>query len=339
MKVLPPAVLLAFSLTAPAFAGVTVSYPANHTEVTSPFELTADATECSALPVVSMGYSLDNSWDTTIVKSTSVQAKVAASLGTHTLHVKSWNHKGASCVTDVSITVVAPTSSSSPILSFNAISVSGIQALNNWTEANDTGVGQGSSTGHMSIVSSPARSGAAREFSTVYTNYGGERYWVSFGDDTQATNFLYDAWVYLPSNLSGAANLELDMNQTMENGQTAIFGFQCDGWSSTWDYTANTGTPQNPKDTWLHSKQACNIHKWTPDTWHHVQISYSRDEVGNITYKTVWLDGVEQQINATVPSAFALGWGPSLLTNVQVDGIGASGSSSVYIDDLTISRW
>ena len=32
------------------------------------------------------------------------------------------------------------------------------------------------------------------------------------------------------------------MNQTMENGQTVIFGFQCDGYTSTWDYTRNAGT-------------------------------------------------------------------------------------------------
>jgi hypothetical protein len=40
-----------------------------------------------------------------------------------------------------------------------------------------------------------------------------------------------------------------------------------------------------------------------------------------------------------VPSAFALGWGSTLLTNFQVDGMGASGSPTVYIDELAIYRW
>jgi hypothetical protein len=53
----------------------------------------------------------------------------------------------------------------------------------------------------------------------------------------------------------------------------------------------------------------------------------------------VVLDGIEQQINATVPSAFALGWAPTLLTNFQLDGSVVQGSSAVYIDQLTISRW
>ena len=33
----------------------------------------------------------------------------------------------------------------------------------------------------------------------------------------------------------------MDLNQTMANGQTALFGFQCDGYTSTWDYTEERG--------------------------------------------------------------------------------------------------
>ena len=145
--------------------------------------------------------------------------------------------------------------------------------------------------------------------------------------------------MYLASPSGDIANLEMDMNQVMANGQTVIFGFQCDGYSGTWDYTANEGTPQNPSDQWLHSNAACKVSNWSTNTWHHVQISYSRDNSGNVTYQAVWLDGVEQQLNVTVPSAFALGWAPTLLTNFEVDGLGSSGSSTVYLDNLTVYRW
>jgi hypothetical protein len=70
-----------------------------------------------------------------------------------------------------------------------------------------------------------------------------------------------------------------------------------------------------------------------------VQAGYSRDDSGNVTYESVWFDGVQSAINATVPSSFALGWAPVLLTNLQVDGSGSSGSSTVYLDDLTVYRW
>jgi len=57
------------------------------------------------------------------------------------------------------------------------------------------------------------------------------------------------------------------MNQVMANGETVIFAVQCDGYS-TWDYTTNAGTPQNPVDQWLHSTAPCNPQNWTTNTWH-----------------------------------------------------------------------
>ncbi len=223
----------------------------------------------------------------------------------------------------------------------DAVRVDAIQSLSNWNAVYDTGTSgsSGNTSGATKIVEDPSLSGEAREFSTEYSNYGGERYDVSFGKDTAATHFLYDVWVYLDSSVSSVANLELDMNQVTANGKTVIYGFQCDGWSGTWDYTTNAGTPEIPVDKWVHSDQACDVQTWSQNTWHHVQVAYSRDDAGNVTYQSVWLDDVKQDINATTPSAFALGWGSTLLTNLQVDGRSASGSSSVYLDNLTIYRW
>jgi len=191
----------------------------------------------------------------------------------------------------------------------------------------------------MGIVSSPSLSGYAREFTATYSNSSGERFDVVFGADTESQNFLYDAWVDIAGPSNDIANIEMDMNQVMPNGQTAIFGFQCDGYSGTWDYTVNAGTPQNPSDIWRHSYSECNPREWSTNAWHHIQISYSRDGAGNVTYKSVWLDNIESDLYITVPSAFALGWSPALLTNFQIDGLGSSGSATVYLDNLTIYRW
>jgi hypothetical protein len=57
------------------------------------------------------------------------------------------------------------------------------------------------------------------------------------------------------------------------------------------------------------------------------------------TYKSVTFDRVEHTLNYTVLAAKVLGWGPSLTTNFQVDGLGSSGTVTLYMDDLTISRW
>ena len=219
----------------------------------------------------------------------------------------------------------------------NAFSVSSIQALSTWQEQHDPATGA-TSSGSMFMVGSPSKSGNAREFDTSFRPWGGEIYHVDIGSDTTSTNFFYDAWVYLTSSASTIANLEVDMNQVVANGDTVIYGFQCDGYSGTWDYTENAGSPSSPNDKWVHSSAACNVRNWSQETWHHIQISYSRDDSGNVTYHSVWLDGVESKINATVPSSFALGWSSVLLTNFQIDGLG-SGSNTVYLDDLTISRW
>jgi hypothetical protein len=210
--------------------------------------------------------------------------------------------------------------------------------MSSWQGVFDTGT-TGSALGSTTIVDSPSLSGKAREFNVEYTTGGGERYYVSFGKDRLATHFLYDAQVYMKSPSTDVANLEMDMNQTMPNGDTVIFGFQCDGYNSTWDYAMNSGTPEKAVDHWVHSDQACNPRDWTTNTWHHVQVLYSRDNAGNVTYQSVWLDGKEQDIGVTVPSAHALGWASSLLTNFQIDGRGAKGSTMVYVDHLSVSRW
>jgi hypothetical protein len=327
---------LAVSLAVPAFASVTVNSPVNATEVTSPFKLSAISTTCSNQTVGAMGYSLDNSSDTTIVHGTSVDASVPSPTGSHVLHVKSWGEKGSACVADVALTVNPP--QTTPTVPNDAISVSAIQTMSNW-EFKDDPATSGASYGATSIVNSPSLSGTARMFQTQFTNNGGQLYHVSFGDDETSTNFLYDTWLYLTASASSIANVEMDMNQVMTNGDTVIYGFQCDGWNGTWDYTENAGAPAHPVDRWIKSKATCNVKNWSRNTWHHVQISYSRDDSGNVTYNSVTLDGVEQPINATVNSAFALGWAPTLLTNFQIDGYGTNGANTVYMDNLTISRW
>lgn len=329
----------------PAFAGVTVNSPANKAEVKSPFALSATASTCSSKDVTAMGYSLDSSSDTTTVNDNSLDASVAASTGAHVLHVKAWASGGTVCVEDVDITIEA-VSTGAPtgggggeaVVPESAAKNSSLQVLSGWQAQHDTG-GEGSSSGSMSLVNSPSRSGNARRFVTKYSGNGDERYSVSYADDTADSNFLYDGWVYFDGSLSKVGNLEMDLNQVMPNGQNAIFAMQCAGDSNTWDYTENAGTPEKGIVKWVKSKQPCNPRNWSEKTWHHVQLYYSRTDTGEVTYKSVWLDDKEQVINATVKSAFALGWGKVLQTQFQVDGTGGSGTTTVYLDDLVIYRW
>jgi len=331
--------IMVSSSAAPAlFTDLTVTQPSAGSKLVSPFALSATETQCQSQPVSAMGYSIDDSSNTTIVYGAALNIQAVSPTGPHTIHVKSWGNRGSSCVSNVAVNVVpSPTST----LPSSTMAVKAIQTLTNWQANADSGTGtSGGTSGLTNLVNALMPSGMGRAFVANYTNYEGVRFHVSFGADTSATNFLYDGWFYLPAPSSNIANLEFDMNQVMANGQTVIFGFQCDHWSKTWDYTANAGTPQKFSDVWLHSTAPCDVQTWATNTWHHVQIAYARDAAGNATYKSVWLDNVEQDLNVTVPDAFALGWSPTLLTNFQIDGMTPTpGTATVYMDNLTVYRW
>jgi hypothetical protein len=285
--------------------------------------------------VASIGYSVDDSSSNTIVNGTVLHATVSTGTGGHTIHVKSWGNGGASCVNNLAVTV-AGTSSAVPA---NATSLSNIQATGTWITTHDLGT-VGSSSGNSSLTSSPSRSGNSRHFNTSYTNYGGQRYATNISDNSSAHNFVYDSWVYIKDDSTGVKNLEMDLNQVIGNGWTILMGFQCDGWSHTWDYTENKGTATIPIDHWVQSTAKCDPQSWSVNAWHHIQIAMNRDDSGNVTYQTVSLDGDTQTLNATVFSGFALGWKKTILTNLQIGG-GTSYAygSNIFVDNLNISYW
>ena len=334
------AVVTLATTTITAFAGTTVTSPTEGATVPTPFTLTMSADSCSDRPVVFVGYSFDDDPYTAVWADQAINGPVAPPQGWHKLHVKVWNDQGAVCVTDVAINASAkvPTTSGD-IVPSQAIGVGSIEAQGNWISVHDEGT-KGESSGWTGIANSPARSGTVRQFSAKLKNYGGHRYAVHFGDDRDSQNFVYDTYIYIADSSDGIANLEFDLNQTMPNGETVIMGFQCDGWSRTWDYTVNAGSPQSFNDQWVHANAPCNPREWGANQWHHLQISYSHNSSGWVTYKSVWLDGNRQDLNVTAFSSFALGWGSSLMTNFQVDG-NSNGTSwaNIFFDNLTIYRW
>jgi Chitobiase/beta-hexosaminidase C-terminal domain len=227
--------------------------------------------------------------------------------------------------------VITPPPVSGPVIPTYAIAASDVQALDTWIFNHDAGT-PGTAVGTTGLVSTPSLSGNARNFISSYTNTGGEIYSIPYAFDTTSMNFVYDAWVWIEAG-STIANLELDSNQVTANGQTVIYGFQCSKYSQTWEYSG-AGVK------WVSSSQPCNVSNWETNAWHHIQISYSRDNSGNVTYHSVWLDGNEQVIDATVPSSFPLKWQVGVVqTQFQLDGLGASGGSTVYLDKLNIYRW
>jgi len=175
-----------------------------------------------------------------------------------------------------------------------------------------------------------------RQFVASYGDKGGHRYHLTFGWDTKATHFVYEANVYLV-NPSEIANVEMDMNQVMSDGRTVIFGVQCSAHSKSWEYTYvdSSGTH------WRPSNIPCNPHDWGTKKWHKVQIASHRDDDGNVTYDWVGFDGVYTSFEgATVCSAQSLRWTRGeLLLNFQINGANKSGIMDAYLNNLAIYRW
>ncbi len=313
---------------------VTVNYPANDAQLSSPIYIKASAYTCKGQPTSSMGFSFDNSSSTTL-EPVAFSTYALVGNGAHTLHVKCWGTGGAADVVNVAVTIAenheAPLSTSTLIPA--------IQNYSTWQSEHDMGT-PGTSQGKTWVVSSPSYSGHARAFSMTFTKGGGERYHDAFSDDPGATHFIYDAQVML-TNTSTLANVEMDMNQVLANGITVIYGFQCNGYSGTWDYSVNLGTPTKRDTQWRHSNAKCaHPSQWKQNAWHHIQIAYSRDAAGVVTYQNLVFDGVEQDLtNAVASGAYALHWGPVLLINFQLDGVGTSGSIDAYLDNLIVYHW
>jgi hypothetical protein len=331
---------LAFAcLAVPALADVTVGFPADGSILMSPFAVQATAGACQSQPLTTMAYSLDSGRDM-FVKASAMAVQLAAGPGAHTVHVKSWGTAGALCQQTVNITVLDKL----PAIPANVASTANIQGMSAWTGEHDTAT-TGTSTGTTSLLAGAPLSGQARQFTFRYANDGGHRFHVSFPANTSATHFVYDTYLmvnkYCGNALCGKlVNVELDMNQVLANRDVVIYGVQCDGWTDTWDYTVNDGTPTRHLSTWRHTNVACDPDKWTKDAWHHVQIAYSRDDSGNVTYESVSFDGAETPFSgAAGPSRFALNWGPVLLTNFQMDGQGRNGVQTMEMANTTVFAW
>src|SRR5579872_7365693 len=143
VRTLCPLVLMLASATAPVLAQTTINSPTNGEQVSSPFTLDMTASTCSGQSVTAVGYSLDNSTQTSSWNATYINGPVGAPSGWHTLHVKVWNRYGNVCVTDVSVDVVTGTAASSgggsgatAVIPSNAVKVSAIQTLG-WNEIHD----------------------------------------------------------------------------------------------------------------------------------------------------------------------------------------------------------
>lgn len=211
----------------------------------------------------------------------------------------------------------------------------GTCTLATWCNAHDIGT-SGTSTGATSLVSSPSKDGQAREFDFTWTGHGGHRFSANFGPgNLDGTSIIQGIsfWYQISTLANIEIPIEIDYNQVLNNGQTVIFGHQCNLTTGKWQVTSNLSGAAH----WNDSSATCG--DLTPGSWHQFTIlGDQRDATGNITYGSITVDGVTQAFGLSALAAnFSLSWGLNQqVLNFQIDGNGTAGSATAYLDSVTV---
>lgn len=325
-------------------ANITIASPMNGASAGSSVWVRAHNVGCNGLAPTAFGYSIDDG-SALSVGVTPYDIDVpnqSVSAGTHTVHFKSWTSSGACPVVDSAFTAGggSGTSGAAPspapaTLPPNAVPYD-LDSQNAWQYEHDLGT-PGDSRGSTVFPATTPVYDDAREFYMTYSNHGGERWHLAFGNNPNATHFLLDTYIYFV-NPDQVQNVELDVNQVTAGGNTVIFGTQCSSISNTWEYASVSGNAPH----WNPSNIGCNPRRWAPNTWHHVQVAFHRDASGNVVHDWVNFDGTQSNFqNANGYSSLSLGWAPGvLLLNYQLDGYNASsGSITSFVHKLTVFSW
>lgn len=203
-------------------------------------------------------------------------------------------------------------------------------SVSHWCWEHDLAT-QGASAGNSWLY------GPFRRFDVVWKAFGGQRFHVNLGASKQNslyTTFTVDTWIYF-NKLAHVNNIEIDLNQVIPNGDTVIFGLQCNFPRGVWQYTTNV----SGKSRWNDSNVACSKKWWTEGLWHHVIFKYHRDSAGNVAYDWVNFDTkLANFVGAFGRSNFSLGWEVGQqVVNFQVGGDGTFAGTSVFLNALTVT--
>jgi hypothetical protein len=319
---------------------VTIGNPANGARVTSPVLLRAFTTGCHGLAPTKFGYTVDES--TKVVEGESAHdidvMRLALAEGEHTIHFRTWTSEGE-CSEETSKFTVASAKdpSAQPSIPSNAVSSGDMDGSADWQEEHDGGT-PGKSKGSTTYPAKTPLYTDSREFYMTYTDQAGERWSTKVARDANATHFVLDLYVLLPSP-SEAKNVEMDIDQVVASGETVILSTQCSGEIGRWEFGDSVGR----HDHWKSTPIKCDPADWSANTWHHIQIGEHHAVNSDIvTHDWITIDGVYTPLeDATLESGHFLDWGPGdTNTQFQIEGASTkSGSVTAYVHKLTIYRW
>jgi hypothetical protein len=312
---------------------VTVTSPANNSQVGSPFTLTANAS--SNYPIVGWVVYLDSNPVYTAGQTGSISTGITAAPGGHQLVTRAWDSTGAygSVYENITVSGGGGGGNGLPTPPSWAIVFNKIENRGGWQWCNDPGCAGGSGHGSYWMAQNqgqPSMDGSSTEFfnSGVWDN---ALWFQKLGANNNVHNFLWDFYIYVDNNSQSATQaLEFDAFQFV-GGYNYMMGSQCDygiGKWDTWDEASGHWTPTS-----------ISCPKFSPNTWHHIQWYMTTNTGGHqYTYVTLVVDGNSHPINQT-HNARNLHWGDNLGVQWQLD-VNASGQGyHEWIDNVTLSIW
>ena len=326
-------------VSASAFAGVTVTSPANGSTVASPAQFVGSAS--STFPITGIRIYVDNVSVFSTTAST-FNTPLAMAAGARHVVTQAWDSTGAVFTTSMTVNVTsggtpAPTPTPTPAPGLPAppstAKVFGdIDQLTGWQSCTTcAGAGGQGPTATFSMsqnVASPAMDGRAAQFNIGGTvPYSDALRWKQLGAINTASNFKYDVYFYL-TNSNVAQSLEFDVNQS-NGAHKFIFGTQCNIRNGAhWDVWGGTS------GTWQNTGIACTVP--SAFTWHHLTWEFQRTTT-NMVFVGFTLDGVTHYVNRSYP---AIGSGVNELNVAfQMDGDYAMHAYSTWLDKVSLTAW
>jgi hypothetical protein len=220
-----------------------------------------------------------------------------------------------------------------PVPPSTAITFNAIENRGAWESCNTPACAGGSGAGAYWMAqnqTSPSLSGSSMEFynSGVWAN---ALFYQKLGANDAVRNFLWDFYIYLDGNSTGAAQaLEFDAFQYI-GGYNYMIGTQCNYAAGVWD------TWDEASGQWIHSTIPCP--QFSPNAWHHIQwYMQTLPNSHQYQYLTLVVDGKIYPVNITRNAKY-LAWEDNLGVQWQLDVNATGGDYHEWVDQATLTVW
>jgi hypothetical protein len=330
-----------------ATVSVGVLSPANYATVGSPVTFTASAG--SGYPITGWRIYVDGISVYTAGATSTISAPVAVSGGTHQVVVRAWNSTGAfgsqnltinvggGATAQTAVTQPAGTApDGGPVAPPNAVVYSRLEEASGWGNCRSaacSGSDSPASYWMAQYQTTPSLDGSSTQFYMSGSAWADVLWYKHVNPIPTATHYLMDFWVKPNADtLTHTEALEFDFVQIINGHKFDVSNQMHYSGTPHWD------TWDGLNLRWIHTNIPCP--KLDPNKWHHVKIYAERTatQTHNISYT---VDGVTYPVPAQYAWHDTRSSGTATTQNVQVqmDINGNAGTSSEYIDKLTLYLW